>query len=76
MYAATDAERTLAALRHYHVRYVVVGGLERAAYPAPGLAKFDLLVARGALQVAYRSGDDVIYRVPVATDAEPSAPAW
>ncbi|MGE5172129.1 MAG: DUF2298 domain-containing protein [Rudaea sp.] len=76
MYASTDAERTIAALAHYRVRYVIVGGLERAAYPAPGLAKFEALAARGALQVAYRSGDDVIYRVPPATDAGSFAPAW
>jgi uncharacterized membrane protein len=76
MYASTDVQRTLAALVHYHVRYVVVGGLERAAYPPQSLAKFEALAARGALEVAYRSGDDAIYRVPEMTEPDPFTPAW
>ncbi len=32
-YETTDLARKIAALRHYDVRYVAVGGLERAVYP-------------------------------------------
>ncbi len=77
LYATTDLARKIAALNHYDVRYVVVGGLERAVYPAAGLAAFDALVDRGALEVALSSGADRVYRVPLAADpAVPRGPAW
>ena len=41
MYATGDMERFLKLACYYRVRYVVVGDLERAMYPAQGLAKFD-----------------------------------
>jgi uncharacterized membrane protein len=46
----------------YDVQFVVVGGLERAYYPAAGLAKLDRLVGDG-LEVAYQQGSVTIYRV-------------
>jgi YYY domain-containing protein len=64
IYESPDAGRAIDILRHYHARFLVVGALERAAYPAVGLAKFGALVASGDLQVAYASGADVIYGVP------------
>lgn len=64
IYATSDAGAAMAALRHYRVRYVVVGGLERASYPEPGIAKFAALAAAGSLEPAFVSGADVIYRVP------------
>jgi uncharacterized membrane protein len=77
VYATTDLARKIAALHHYDVRYVAVGGLERAVYPAAGLAAFDELVDRGALEVALVSGADRVYRVPPATGpAAPRGPAW
>jgi uncharacterized membrane protein len=39
-YASPNPRDALGILRKYAVRYVVIGGLERAYYPAPGLAKF------------------------------------
>ena len=68
-YETTDLARKIAALRHYDVRYVAVGGLERAVYPTAGLAAFDELVDRGALEVAWTSGADRVYRVPPAADS-------
>jgi YYY domain-containing protein len=39
-YSSVSAAETLAILHKYQVRYVVLGGLERAYYPAIGLDKF------------------------------------
>ena len=39
-YGSVNPVETLGILRKYQVRYVVVGGLERAYYPAIGLDKF------------------------------------
>jgi uncharacterized membrane protein len=50
-------------LHKYEARYVIVGPLERAYYPAEGLAKFDQMVADGLLDVAYQNEQVTIYRV-------------
>jgi uncharacterized membrane protein len=63
LYRGTDAATTLRVLREYGVGYVVVGGVERATYPAAGLATFAALAQQGALAVVYRHGEDVIYAV-------------
>jgi uncharacterized membrane protein len=75
MYKSTDTEAVLQVLRHYRVRYVVVGGLERAAYPPAGIEKFNHMVANGELETAFKSGDDVIYRVVAATVEQPTGGA-
>ncbi len=61
-YTSPDPESAWSVIRKYGVEYVVVGGVERAYYPAAGLAKFEQMVCRG-LQVAYRDGGVIIYRV-------------
>ena len=49
-------------LRRYRVEYVVVGRLEKAYYPGPGLLKFTAW--EGDLwEVVYRDGETTIYRV-------------
>jgi uncharacterized membrane protein len=53
-------------LRKYDVRYVIVGPMERAYYPPEGLAKFDTLVARGLLKIAYQNPGVTIYEVTPA----------
>jgi uncharacterized membrane protein len=60
----------------YGVRYIVVGGLERAYYSPEGLAKFDALVQQGLLKPVYQGGAVTIYEV-VGHDvsAQPSEPA-
>jgi YYY domain-containing protein len=50
----------LAILRKYDVSYVFVGSLERAKYPPAGLQKFE-----AGLPAAFRSGETVVYRVPI-----------
>lgn len=62
LYSDVDPARKLDLLRRYDVRYVYVGELERATYPAPGLAAFDLLIGRG-LERIYQNPGVVIYRV-------------
>jgi YYY domain-containing protein len=50
-------------LRQYDVRYVIVGGLERAYYARDGLAKFETLVELGELEVAYDAEGVTVYEV-------------
>ena len=60
-YRTGDLTEAQAFLKKYDVRYIVVGQLERAAFPE-GLAKFD--EQDGALwQAVYRDGETVIYQV-------------
>jgi uncharacterized membrane protein len=61
-YNAVDEEFTNAFLKRYDVRYIVVGQLERAAYDAEGIAKFERLNGR-YWQEVYRDGHTVIYEV-------------
>jgi uncharacterized membrane protein len=61
-YETPDTEMAWSIVRKYGVRLIVVGGLERAYYPAAGLAKFDRMVGDG-LDVAYRDAGVVIYQV-------------
>lgn len=71
LYRSTNAEEKRAILERYRVDYLVVGDLERN-YPeerdcettdnAAGVAAFEPLVGNG-LEVAFRSGDSVVYRI-------------
>ncbi|MHB1131710.1 MAG: hypothetical protein ACYC4L_04910 [Chloroflexota bacterium] len=61
-YSSTDPNKALAVLRKYDVRYVIVGELERAYYPAAGLAKFDTLVG-SQLDLVYDYQGVKIYQV-------------
>jgi uncharacterized membrane protein len=56
----------LSFIRDYDAHYVVVGPMERAYYPPEGLAKFDTMVARGLLTVAYHNPGVTIYEVTSA----------
>jgi YYY domain-containing protein len=63
LYSTLNLERARRLLVRYGVRYVVVGSLERAEYPAAGLAKFDRLGDRvveadGTVVFEIRSGPD------------------
>ena len=69
IYETADVQRALTVLRHYGVRWIVVGGLERASYPAAGIAKFATLAAAGRLAPAFVAGADVLYRVPESAEA-------
>jgi uncharacterized membrane protein len=50
-------------LHFYDVDYIIVGKMERAYYNAEGLAKFDQMVTEGLLDVVWRQGESIVYRV-------------
>ena len=59
-YASPNPQDALGVLRTYGVEYVVVGGLERAYYPASGLSKFGRMPE---LRLAYDADGVQIYEV-------------
>ena len=62
-YETADEERAQEILATYGVRYVYVGGYERAYYDHVGLAKFDSMVDTGLMQVVYNAEGTTIYEV-------------
>jgi uncharacterized membrane protein len=61
-YLSDDASVAQDFLREYGVRYIILGQLERALYPGPGLNKFE--AHDGSLwSEVYRDGETVIYEV-------------
>ena len=62
-YSLPDISSAWEILRHYGVSYVIVGALERAYYPAEGLAKFQRMVEHGLLEVVYNNSGAVVYKV-------------
>jgi YYY domain-containing protein len=76
IYNTPDPLRAHSLIDLYGVRYIVVGGLERATYSPEGLAKFDVLAQQGLLKPVYQGGAVTIYEV-VGHDAgaQPSVPA-
>ena len=63
LYSTSDIELAWKMLRFYKVRYVIVSGLERAWYPATGLAKFERMVDLGRLSKVFEQGSAIIYEV-------------
>ncbi len=61
-YTTVNEAELLEVLDRYAVDLIYVGELERAYYPATGLAKFDDLVGRG-LEIIYENEAVRIYRV-------------
>ena len=72
IYNTPDPLRAHSLIDLYDVRYIVVGGLERAYYAPEGLAKFDVLAQQGMLKPVYQGGAVTIYEV-VGHDAERAA---
>ncbi|MBI2862249.1 MAG: hypothetical protein HYX89_05475, partial [Chloroflexi bacterium] len=62
LYSDPSPSKALQLLGKYRVQYIYVGDLERAYYPAPGLAKFDQMVG-STLDIAYTNDHVKIYRV-------------
>lgn len=61
-YSTENLDEARAFLKKYNVRYIVVGQLERAHYPGPGMDKFEQGNGRYWRDV-YRDGETVIYQV-------------
>jgi YYY domain-containing protein len=62
-YSTTDIARAQEILDRYGVRYVYVGGYERAYYDQRGLDKFVQMVEHGLLKVAYDAHGVRLYEV-------------
>ena len=61
-YITTEPDRAKSIIDKYGVKYVIVGQLERALYPGPGLLKFDSM--DGVFwQEVFRTEDTTIYHV-------------
>ena len=63
LYGSPDQALAQSVLDRYNVKYIVVGNVERAHYAPEGIAKFDAMVANGALQIAYQNEGTTIYEV-------------
>ena len=61
-YLTTDPSRAKQILDKYDVQYIIVGQLERALYPGPGLEKFNAL-DDVLWQEVFRTEDTSIYQV-------------
>jgi uncharacterized membrane protein len=59
-YSSTSPQEADAILHKYQVRYVVLGGLERAYYPAAGLDKFQSMAD---LRLVYDADGVEIFQV-------------
>jgi uncharacterized membrane protein len=62
-YSTVDVDEAIGILERYGVRYVYVGGYERAYYSQMGLAKFDDLAEEGVLDLVYDVEGVKIYEV-------------
>jgi uncharacterized membrane protein len=61
-YLTTDTEQVRSFLDRYQVKYIILGQLEHALYPGPGLDKFEDL--DGSLwREVFRVGETTIYEV-------------
>ena len=61
IYNTRDQNMAVDLLKRYRVSYVIVGDLEYAFYDQPGLAKFDMMVNGGKLQLVYQNARVKIY---------------
>lgn len=59
IYGTLDVQQALDLLHKYQVDYIYVGTLERRAYPAESLAKFDQIA-----QSVFQMDDVTIYKLP------------
>ncbi len=63
IYNDPSPEMALELLGRYDVKYVYVGGLERAYYDPSGLRKFEDMLASGSIKKVYNADDVIIYEV-------------
>lgn len=63
IYNDPNPDVALELLQRYDVKYVYVGGLERAYYDSLGLRKFETMLASGSIEQVYNADDVIIYEV-------------
>ena len=63
IYNTRSQQTALGLLGDYDVAYIIVGDLERLYYLPDGIAKFDLMVGAGTLDLAYANHGTRIYEV-------------
>ncbi len=63
MYNTPSHDRARELLERYRISYIVVGALERGYYGERGIAKFDAMVEKGSLTLAYGNDGTRVYRV-------------
>ena len=63
IYNDPSPEVALELLQRYGVKYVYVGGLERAYYDPLGLRKFETMLSSGSIKQVYNADDVIIYEV-------------
>jgi YYY domain-containing protein len=63
VYNEEEPALILPILARYHVRYLIVGPLERAYYDSVGLAKFEQMASAGILRTVFRNEGVTIYEV-------------
>lgn len=62
-YNTPDIDTAARILRHYEVRYIIIGEMERVMTDPAGLTKFEVMQARGLLDRVFVYEDSVIYEV-------------
>ena len=63
VYETLDIPAAITILRHYEVEYLIVSDMERSIYAGDALAKFDMMVTLGLLDVAFEHGVGTVYHV-------------
>lgn len=62
-YSTDSLEEARQLIEFYGIQYIIVAGLEKAYYPAEGLAKFEQMENDGLLEKVYQQGEATVYRV-------------
>ena len=60
-YNTADIDIAVDIIRHFDIKYIIRGGLEEVHSTAPGLAKFERMVAAGLLDIAFVTEGGLIY---------------
>ena len=61
-YDTADIDIAVDIIHHFDIAYIISSGLEQAHATAEGLRKFDLMVSRGLLDIAYEVPGGKIYQ--------------
>ncbi len=62
-YETRSSQEALSVIKRYNVSYIYVGELEKAYYSFDGLEKFSRLINEGVIDIIYKNGNTIIYKV-------------